>query len=205
MERKLNLGAARQLSDEDVMELLQSGYDAALQIIIERYEHRIHNFIYRYTHNIEDAEDITQETFLRVYRSKHRYQRIAKFSTWLYTIAFNLTKSHYKRLSRLNTISISNDSNDNDYDWELPDSALRPDDNTDRGMMMSLVYAAMEKLPQDFKEAVLLRDIKNLTYEEIEEITGVPMGTVKSRINRGRAKIKLYLEPVLNDGTFSFA
>src|SRR5690625_7483747 len=79
-----------QLSDEDLMEQLQNGVAPAFDIIVHRFQDRLHNFLYRYTHNHEDCEDLVQETFLRVYRSRYSYQRIAKLSTWIYTIALNL-------------------------------------------------------------------------------------------------------------------
>jgi RNA polymerase sigma-70 factor (ECF subfamily) len=148
-----------------------------------------------------DSEDLVQETFMRVYRSKHRYKRIAKFSTWLYTIAFNLTKSHYKKAQRMKTTSLSNDYNDDDMDWELPDTNYCPDVEVDQKMSLQLIYDALEELPAEFKEAVVMRDLKQMTYDEIVQITGVPMGTVKSRINRGRARIKKILEPVFTSET----
>lgn len=183
------------------MELLQGGYDAALKIIVDRYSERLNHFIYRYTHCRLDSEDLVQETFMRVYRSKHRYKRIAKFSTWLYTIAFNLTKSHYKKAQRMQTTSLSNDYNDDDLDWELPDTRYSPELEVDQRMSLQLIYDALEELPDEFKEAVVMRDLKQMTYDEIVQITGVPMGTVKSRINRGRARIKKILEPVLTSET----
>jgi RNA polymerase sigma-70 factor (ECF subfamily) len=201
MQFNISYSEALKRSDEDVMELLQGGYDAALKIIIERYSERLKHFTYRYTHCRMDSEDLVQETFMRVYRSKHRYKRIAKFSTWLYTIAFNLTKSHYKKAQRMKTTSLSNDYNDDDMDWELPDTNYCPDVEVDQKMSLQLIYDALEELPAEFKEAVVMRDLKQMTYDEIVQITGVPMGTVKSRINRGRARIKKILEPVFTSET----
>lgn len=199
---KLSLEQIRQLPDEDVMELLQGGYDPALHIIVERYEDKVHNFIYRYTHNHLDAEDIVQETFLRVFRSRHRYERIAKFSTWLYTIAFNLTKSLFKKNSRMSMSSIfAHDEEEYDFERELKTDALSPEDLIDQAMCYKHVQKALDMIPAEFKEAIILRDIQNLTYEEIVEITGVPMGTVKSRINRGRARLKVILEKFIPEET----
>ena len=84
------------LSDEDLMELFQEGREAAFTELVRRYTDRLHNFLYRYTQNHNDCQDLVQETFLRVHKSKHSYERIAKFSTWMYTIAINLAKSLYK-------------------------------------------------------------------------------------------------------------
>ena len=102
------------LPDEDVMEQLQSGVVEAFDVIVHRYKDRLHNFLFRYTNNHEDCEDLVQETFLRVYRSRHSYERIAKLSTWMYTIALNLAKSMYKKKQRMTTMSIHADSSDPD-------------------------------------------------------------------------------------------
>lgn len=199
---KITLSSIRSLTDEDVMELLQGGYDQALHVIVERYEAKVQNFIIRYTHNMLDAEDLVQETFLRVFRSRHRYERIAKFSTWLYTIAFNLTKSLFKRSSKMQTTSIyAQDDEDYGYERELVNDCIAQDTSLDQSMCVHFVQQALEMIPKEFKEAVVYRDIQHLTYEEIVEITGVPMGTVKSRINRGRARLKSILEKTIPEET----
>lgn len=199
---KLHFDSLRSLPDEDVMELLQGGYDQALQIIVERYETKVQQFIFRYTHDMLDAEDLVQETFLRVFRSRHRYERIAKFSTWLYTIAFNLTKSQFKRNSKMITTSIfAQDDDEQDFEKELKTDMEQQDITLDHNYCMKYIEQALEMIPTEFKDAVIMRDIKNLTYEEIVEISGVPMGTVKSRINRGRARLKSLLENIIPQET----
>lgn len=199
---KISIPYVRSLSDEDVMELLQGGFDQALQVIVERYELKIQQFIFRYTHDVLDAEDLVQETFLRVYRSRHRYERIAKFSTWLYTIAFNLTKSQFKRTSKMLTTSIfSQDDDEQDIEKELKTDMESQDTTLELSLCMKYIESALERIPSEFKDAVIMRDIKNLTYEEIVDITGVPMGTVKSRINRGRARLKVLLENIIPQET----
>lgn len=181
------------LNDEDLMEHLQGGYECAFRILTERYQDRIHNFIYRYTHDRQDSEDLVQETFLRVYRCKDSYARIAKFSTWLYTIALNLVKTHYKKKKRMQLISIdgSNASKDQEpMPFEIKDESCCPESDLKDSMLMNHIEQALEQLPDDFKKIVIMRDIQSLTYEEIMDITGLPMGTVKSRINRARVKLQ---------------
>ncbi|NCP84511.1 MAG: sigma-70 family RNA polymerase sigma factor [Bacteroidetes bacterium] len=199
---KITLDNVRTLADEDVMELLQGGFDQALQVIVERYQSKVQQFICRYTHDMLDAEDLVQETFLRVFRSRHRYERIAKFSTWLYTIAFNLTKSQYKRSSKMLTTSIfAQTEEEQDIERELKSDMITQDKSLELSFCMKHIENALEMIPVEFKDAVIMRDIKNLTYEEIVEISGVPMGTVKSRINRGRARLKVILEKVIPQET----
>lgn len=181
----------KNLSDEDLMEHFQAGYEQAFNILVTRFKDRLHNFLYRYTHNHQDCEDLVQETFLRVYRSKHSYERIAKFSTWMYTIALNLAKSLYKKKQRMTKVTIHQDESDpEDRPMKLADSTILQDDSLHEKMCMDELEKAILKLSEDFREVVVLRDIQQLAYDEIAEITDLPMGTVKSRINRGRAQLQ---------------
>lgn len=192
-----------QMSDEDVMEQLQAGVVQAFDIIVQRYKDRLHNFLYRYTHNHEDCEDLVQETFLRVYRSRHSYERIAKLSTWMYTIALNLAKSMYKKKQRMSLISIHADESDpDDREFEITDSVILQDEQLHLKFSMQELEKALMELNDDFREAIILRDIQQLTYEEIAEITGTAMGTVKSRINRGRQQLQELIGDYVNSETF---
>lgn len=191
----IQLSHLRTYSDEDVMELFQGGYDEAFNEIVTRYRDRIEHFIFRYTRNQLDSEDLAQETFFRVYRSKHSYERIARFSTWLYTIANNLIRSHYRKSSRYQLTSIDEDDTmDAAYMPELADTSAAPDQQVHERQMIGRVERALQRIPSEFSEILVMREVQNLTYEEIMEITGLPMGTVKSRINRGRVRIQELVE-----------
>lgn len=191
-------------SNEDLMEHFQAGYEQAFNILVERFKDRLHNFLYRYTHDHQDCEDLVQETFLRVYRSRHSYERIAKFSTWMYTIALNLAKSLYKKKQRMTTVTIHNDPSDpDDRPMDLEDSNILQDDSLHEKMCMDQLERALMDLNEDFREVVVLRDIQQLAYDEIADITDLPMGTVKSRINRGRAKLQELLETYVYPETIS--
>lgn len=189
------------VTDEDLMEMFQKGNETAFNELVFRYEKRLHNFLYRYTHNHQDCEDLVQETFLRVHKSKHLYERIAKFSTWMYTIALNLAKSLYKKKQKMLKFSIHEDENDpNDYEFQIEDNSILADEELHQKLCIEQLKKALDTLPDEFKEVVVLRDIQELTYEEISEKTGVPMGTVKSRINRGRAQITELIESYVQLG-----
>ncbi len=189
-------------SDEDLMEYVQIGKETAFTELVMRYNERLHNFLYRYTLNHQDCEDLVQETFLRVYKSRHSYQRIAKFSTWMYTIAINLAKSLYKKKKRMQLISMHKDDNDSDsYDLIIEDASMLQDEKLHQNLSLEKLESALNSLQEEFKEVVVLRDIKQLTYEEISEILDVPMGTVKSRINRGRAQITKKIGEYVDLGT----
>jgi len=191
-------------SDEDLMEYFQAGYEEGFNLLVERYKDRLHNFLYRYTHDHQDCEDLVQETFLRVYRSRHSYERIARFSTWMYTIALNLAKSLYKKKKRMTTVTIHKDPDDpEDRPLELEDSTILQDSSLHEKMCINRLEKALMQLNEDFREVVVLRDIQQLSYEEIAELTDIPMGTVKSRINRGRAELQEILEHFVYPETIS--
>jgi len=187
----VNVATLQQMSDEDVMEQLQNGVIPAFDIIVHRFKDRLHNFLYRYTHNHEDCEDLVQETFLRVYKSRQSYKRIAKLSTWIYTIALNLAKTMYKKKQRMKTFSIHEDeSNPDDRAFDIEDTSILQDEKLHLKNSMEELEKALAELNDDFREAIVLRDIQQLSYEEISEITDTPMGTVKSRINRARQQLQ---------------
>jgi len=191
------------LSDEDVMEQLQAGNMHAFDILVSRFKDRLHNFLFRYTHNHEDCEDLVQETFLRVFKSRQSYTRIAKLSTWIYTIALNLAKSMYKKKQRMSTVSMHADPSDpDDFEIAIEDTTILQDEQLHQKICVEQLEKALHTLNDDFKEAIILRDIQQLTYEEISEITGSAMGTVKSRINRGRIQLQEILEEYSLQETF---
>jgi RNA polymerase sigma-70 factor (ECF subfamily) len=191
------------LSDEDLMEKLQNGTMPAFDLLVGRYKDRLHNFLFRYTQNHEDCEDLVQETFLRVYRSRDSYQRIARFSTWMYTIALNLAKSMYKKKQRMTTYSIHADPEDSDdFEMIIEDSNILQDEELHQKLSIQELEKALLKLNEDFREVIILRDIQELSYEEIVDITGVAMGTVKSRINRARIQLQEMIGEYVKSETF---
>ena len=189
-------------SDEDLMEYFQEGREPAFNELVKRYTDRLHNFLYRYTHNHQDCEDLVQETFLRVHKSKQSYERIAKFSTWMYTIALNLAKSLYKKKKRMQKVSIHKDETDpNDFEMNIEDTNILQDEELHQKLSLEKLEKALMQLAPEFREVVIYRDLQELSYDEIAEITGVAMGTVKSRINRGRAQVQAMIESYVGMGT----
>ena len=189
--------ALSQMSDEDLMEYFQQGAVEAYNLLVERYKDPLTNYIFRFLGDMRETEDLLQETFLRVFRNRHSYRRIAKFSTWLYTIAGNLARSEYRKRKRRRVTSLQSVNRDaEEYEVEIPDETFSPDTHTDSAIQDHYIQEALSQIPEDFREVVVLRDVQQLTYEEIAEITGLPMGTVKSRINRGRTKLQQLLKDV---------
>ncbi len=185
------------MPDEDLMEYFQSGTVDAFNILVDRYSERLMHYLYGFLGDTKRCEDLLQETFLRVYRNRHSYQRIAKFSTWLYTIAGNLARSEYRKVKRRQMYSIQSVNRDNEeYEMAIPDETFSPDRHAESSLQDKYIQDALDHIPSTFREVVVLRDVQQLAYDEIADITGLPMGTVKSRINRGRTKLQALLKEI---------
>ena len=189
MITKTKDGGKTNVSDEQLIAKFQLGDLQAYDILVRRYKDQLLNFVYRFVGNRTDAEDIVQETFLRVYKNKHMYKEIAKFSTWVYTIAGNLAKTELRRRKRHKIFSVSNFVNE-ERDYDIPDKDHSPERKVDSSIQEGIIQKAIEKLPTKFKEVIILRDIQGFAYEEISQILNIPLGTVKSRVNRGRLKLQ---------------
>lgn len=183
-------------SDEDLIKRFQDGDLYAFDLLVQRYKNRLMNFIYRFLGNAEEAEDVVQETFLRLYRNRHAYKRIAKFSTWIYTIAGNLAKTELRKRKRRKLVSLS-DIGHNEKDYEVADLALNPESEADGTLKEEKIQKAIEKLSPRFRQVIILREIEELSYEEISTIINAPLGTVKSRVNRARHALQHYLKDIL--------
>lgn len=189
----------RDYTDEDLIARFQEGDQVAFDVIVQRYKDPLINFIYHFLGDRIDAEDVVQETFLRVYRNKHLYRNIAKFSTWIYTIASNLAKTELRRRRRRRLLSLSQMGFD-DKDYEPPDEDMQtPEGIVDGAMHAKIIKKEIDALPMKFKEVVVLRDVQEFSYEEISQILGIPIGTVKSRVNRGRLRLQKKLKHLLDN------
>ncbi len=182
--------AMKSLSDREVLcrAAKDQGY---LSILVKRYRTPLYNFVYRFVGDRETAEDVVQETFLRCLRHSHQYPAIERVSTWLYTIAGNLAKTELRRRKRWHWIPIGPSEKDEHTSFYEPvDKERLPGEQTDSKQVKETVVEAIHKLPEEFREAVLLRDLNGFSYEEIAKIINCPVGTVKSRVNRGRLRLQ---------------
>lgn len=187
------------LTDEElILEFQKSNDQKAFEILVERFKNPLVNFVFRFLGDYEACVDVVQDTFVKVYRYKDSYTSVAKFSTWIYTIAGNLARSEYRRRKRNNFFSI-NSYGEEEETYDIPDNKMRPDVETESKFKAQKIQEALMKLKEVYREAVILRDIQGLTYEEIAEILGIEEGTVKSRINRGRAQLQKYLKSIYKD------
>ena len=176
-------------SDSDVLADVMAGDVDAFEKIVDRHKNRLFNFVYRFVGDRETAEDIVQETFLRAFRRRKEYRAIANFSTWLFTIAGNLAKSELRRRKRWRFLSLNWDE-ETETGIDIPDESQRPDTVTETSLADRQIQEAIESLPANYRKVVLLRDVEGLSYQEIAEIVGRPVGTVKSRVNRARLRLQ---------------
>lgn len=184
-------------TDKDLIERFQQGELAAYEEIVRRYKDQLLNFVFRFLNNHEEAEDVVQETFLRVYRNRFAYTRIAKFSTWIYTIAGNLARTELRRRKRRRFFSLS-DMGLEDRDYEISDEVFNPETQANSTLGEELIQREISKLSPKFREVIILRDVQELSYEEISKIIRVPIGTVKSRVNRARLRLQNRLKKILD-------
>ena len=185
-------------TDEELISRFQNGDNYAFDLLVKRYKDPLLNFVYRFLGDKIEAEDIVQETFLRLFKNKHYYKEIAKFSTWIYTIAGNLAKTELRKRRRRSLFSISHFmSTEKDYD--IPDEEASPEKRTNTIITDAVIQKAVNKLSPKFKEVIVLRDIQGFSYEEISDIVDIPLGTVKSRVNRARLKLQEDLKDLMKD------
>jgi len=174
------------LSDEKLILRFQEGDINAYNELVKRYKDRLLNFVFRYFNNREQAEDVVQDTLIKLYTHASYYKNIAKFSTWIFTIAKNNALTELRKNKRKQTDSLWTD------DGKVID--INSNDQTlDRRVQNEIAVAQLNKfldeIPENFRMAVVLRDFQELSYDEISKILEIPIGTIKSRINRGRIQL----------------
>lgn len=172
-----------------------AGDAGAWEDFVRLYNRRIYNLCYRFTNSADDAQDLTQEVFIRVYRTMASYNiEKGAFNTWLTTLARNLLVDHFRR-SKQERVTDSMDAGLREEEDSLSlsdritDTRPAPDDRLASKETQKMVQAALARISPDLREAVILRDLQDMDYKEIAVVLRVPEGTVKSRINRGRMEL----------------
>ncbi len=198
--RQVSKGLAA-LTDSQVVQSFLDGEVRAFSELVKRYDKRLLNFVYRTVGDRERAQDLVQETFVRVYRHLRRFDQTKKFSTWIYTIAGNLAKNELRNRSRnplilFQAIKKNWEADHRPLEWE--DTKLRPDDLYRKRHLKELVERAVAELPEHHRMVFVLRELEGKTYEEIADITGCNLGTVKSRLNRARNNFARIIAPLLD-------
>jgi RNA polymerase sigma-70 factor (ECF subfamily) len=196
--------ALRDLTDEQLMLRVQEGHVASFDLLVDRYKDRLFNYLLRLTGNRDDAEEVAQEAFVKAFIHAEKYKTIAKFSTWLYTIATNLVRNRMRSRSRAPQIFSlwgRGGSDDNEEKViDVLDPGRSPDDKVNDVELSEIINRAIKKVPEKYRTCFVLREINQLSYEEIAAVTGLKLGTVRSRINRARNCFRQIVEPLLEKG-----
>jgi RNA polymerase sigma-70 factor (ECF subfamily) len=178
-------------TDLELVERHRYGDQAAFEQIYRRHAEMVFNLAIRMTGDPEEAADVSQETFLRVHRYCARFRGQSSLKTWIYRVTVNCCRSRFRRNQTWRTRILSGSL---ERVEQVPDTRRGPEDRTvarDRG---EAVMRALQRLPSPFREAVVLRDLEGLTYEEVARVLGIRIGTVRSRIARGRDRLRTLLE-----------
>ena len=192
-------------TDLQLVERTVAGDQRAFELLVIKYQRRIERLIGRMVRDVDLVEDIAQETFIRAYRAVHQFRGDAQFYTWLYRIAVNTAKKFLMEMKRDPVLSENQFKNDDDDETNSPGIELTSDETPESVLaakeIATAVNAAMDALPEDLRQAVVLREIDGLTYEEIAEVMNCPIGTVRSRIFRARESISAKVRPMLENQT----
>lgn len=172
-----------------------AGDSAAWEEIVQLHHRRIYNLCYRFTGRGEDAEDLTQEVFIKIYRTLKTYDvKRGAFTTWVASMTRNLLVDHFRkskqeRMTDSLDASVTQEEDGPSLHERLADSGAGPQSRIEQAEKQELIHQALQKLSPELREAVILRDLQDMDYREIAQILRVPEGTVKSRINRGRTEL----------------
>lgn len=188
------------LSDHELTDAAKKGDEPAFAEIVRRYRSPITNYLYRFLNDYEEAVDLAQETFVRVYFALERYHTDYAFSTYIYRIATNLAISELRRRKRRKLVSLTGFfqyDNEDSQDFHPPDERLLPDEDLIENEQSKTIARAITTLPEKYRAPIVLRDVEGKTYDEIAEILELGLGTTKSRINRARKLLKEKLKNYL--------
>jgi RNA polymerase sigma-70 factor, ECF subfamily len=190
-----------ELDDGELVAAHLAGHPGAFSELYDRYHDKLVHFIARKTGDRDRAEDLVQEAFIRVTRHLHRFDQSKKFSTWIYTICSNLSKNELRNRSRSPLVlfqKLTTHWEPEHRPLQFEDSSMRPDDMYRKRYLQDLVERMVDELPEHHRLVFKLRELEGKSYEEIAEITGVNLGTVKSRLHRARTSFAERIEPYLN-------
>ncbi len=189
------------LSDTEIVERFNAGERELFDILVERYSGKAYQIAYGVLGGKEDAEEVAQDGFVRIYKALPSFRGDSEFSTWMYRIIVNLARNKYrwnKSRGAQKNISMqaptSADSSSPSLEMKLPDEAISPDAEAELNELQNDVYRQMQELPELYREALLLRNFEQLSYEEIARILGCKLGTIKSRIARAREELRKRLQ-----------
>ena len=188
--------------DQQLVERVQRGDKRAFELLVTKYQRRIFRLLSRMIRDPAEIEDVAQEAFVKAYRALTNFRGESAFYTWLYRIAINTAKNHLVSQGRRVPTTTTNDVEDAEgfEDAALLREVATPDSMLQSRQVAEAVNRAIEKLPEELRTAIVLRELEGLSYEEIAETMACPIGTVRSRIFRAREAIANELRPLLDTG-----
>jgi RNA polymerase sigma-70 factor, ECF subfamily len=190
-----------ELNDSELVAAHLDGRPGAFTHLYDRYRTTLVHFVARKTGDRDRAEDLVQEAFIRVTRHLHRFDQSKKFSTWIYTICSNLAKNELRNRSRNPLVlfqKLTTHWETEHRPLQFADSSMRPDDLYRKRHLRELVELTVDQLPEHHRMVFRMREMEGKSYEEISELTGVNLGTVKSRLHRARTSFAEMIQPYLN-------
>jgi len=187
--RTITLNTIRDLSDVELIASAIRGREDGFEELVRRYQRSITSYVFRMLNNYDASLDVTQEVFIKVYNSLERYSSDYKFSTWLYRIAHNAAIDYMRRNS-MNRQSIETENADGAYQLQLESPSPTPEQEQERSEWRTEIESVVKCLPSAYRELILLRHAQDLSYDEIAEISGLPLGTVKNRLFRAREMMR---------------
>ena len=176
-------------NDRDLVANAISGFEGSFEELVRRYQRPISAYVYRMVGDYESALDLTQEIFIKVYNSLHRYRSEFKFSTWIYKIAHNSAVDHLRRTAT-RELSLMGECDGEQFELPIESNRLTPEQESERKERRVEIESVVRTLPASYRELITLRHSQDLTYEEIVEVTGLPLGTVKNRLFRAREMMR---------------
>ena len=176
--------------DFELIKAIQNGNMVAFNNMVDRYKDRLMNVIGRMLSSNEEAEDIVQETFIRVYQHRQSFNYQHCFSTWIYTIALNLARNELRKRKKFKFLDI--------FDMQGNEAEFAVDPKLPT-RLPQVLEAAIKGLPEKYRTAFILRDVQEMSYDEVAKVLGVPLGTVKSRVNRARMILREKLQPRMEE------
>ncbi|MBP6004459.1 MAG: sigma-70 family RNA polymerase sigma factor [Pyrinomonadaceae bacterium] len=185
----ITLTEIRSLTDGELIVNAVAGRTDGFEELVRRYQRPITSYVYRMLGNHESALDVTQEVFIKVYNSLHKYSSEYKFSTWLYRIAHNAAIDHMRRNS-ITAMSIESENADGTFQLQIESRRPSPEQDHERNEWRNEIDAVVKCLPPSYRDLILLRHSRDLSYDEIAQITGLPLGTVKNRLFRAREMMR---------------
>jgi len=189
ISKAIALKDIQSLTDVELIAKAMSGREDSFEELVRRYQRPITNYVFRMLNDYDASLDVTQEVFIKVYNSLSRYSSEYKFSTWLYRIAHNAAIDNIRRRSP-NEQSIETENRDGAYQLQIESTNPSPEQERERSEWRTEIEAVVKCLPAVYRELILLRHSQDLSYDEIAEITGLPLGTVKNRLFRAREMMR---------------